>query len=127
MGLKLLLVDDEGAVLRALSRGLVSQDAEVVEAQQARDALELLDDTFHAVITDQYLPPGPSGIWLLENVMHERPDLPRILFSGQRVPHAEELVQIGLVHRFLRKPVRAHDVLRAVEEARRARRVSSNA
>jgi len=122
---RILLVDDDETVLRSLGRSLRADGVDVVQVQGAREALDLLDGTLDAVVSDQYLSPGPTGIWLLENVMHRRPDIPRVLFSGQRVPHAESLVQIGLVQAFLRKPVRAADVLRAIADLRHER-ISSN-
>ncbi len=115
MALRLLLVDDEIHVLRSLARALRFKGAEVLTASGAREALELLTEhEVHGVVTDQHLVPGPSGIWLLENVAHRHPSVRRVLFSGKTVDHADELVRLGMVHRFLRKPVTAKQVLAAV-------------
>lgn len=116
MVLRLLVVDDEIHVLRSLARALRSKGAEVLTAASAREALELLaEHEVHAVVTDHHMSPGPSGIWLLENVAHRYPVVRRILFSGQAVAHADELVRLGMVHCFLRKPVTANEVLAATE------------
>lgn len=119
MALRILLVDDEDHVLRSVRRALVQKGAEVETASQARDALDMVTaGRYDAVVTDQYLPPGPTGIWLLENVLHKAPDVARVLFSGQKVPHAQELVRIGVVHAFLRKPLEAAKILEATDAAR---------
>ena len=114
-----LLVDDDDQVLRSMRRNLEKRGTSVSTAAQAREALDrVVGGSFDAVVTDQYLPPGPTGIWLLENVLHQAPDVARILFSGQKVPHARELVRIGVVHAFLRKPLEPARLIEAVEERR---------
>ncbi|MEM9074368.1 MAG: response regulator [Myxococcota bacterium] len=119
MTTRLLVIDDEVHVLRSLARALRYRGAEVLTASDAKEALELLEEhEVHAVVTDHHLPPGPTGIWLLENVMHRFPSVGRILFSGKVVPHADELVRLGLVHQFLRKPVTANEVLEATRTTR---------
>ncbi len=117
MALRLLVVDDEIRVLRSLTRTLRFKGAEVLAAGGSREALELLvEHEVDAVITDHHMPRGPSGIWLLENVAHRYPSVRRILFSGRVVSHAEELVKLGMVHCFLRKPITASDVLAASQK-----------
>ena len=115
--MRILVVDDEVHVLRSLARALRFKGAEVLTAADAREALDLLaEHEVQAVVTDHFLPPGPTGIWLLENVMHRHPSVRRVLFSGKPVPHAKELVKMGVVHGFLRKPVTASEVLKSASE-----------
>lgn len=124
--MRILVVDDEVHVLRSLARALRFKGAEVLTAADAREALELLGEhEVQAVVTDHFLPPGPTGVWLLENVMHQYPHVRRVLFSGKPVPHAKELVKIGVVHGFLRKPVTASEVLRSASEPAEAQTADS--
>ncbi len=107
----ILFVDDDPFLRRSIKRSLRKFDVRVTGVGDARDALKALDSTdFTAVVTDYYMPPGPTGIWLLENVMHQHPEVRRVLFSGYEVPHERDLLRIGMVHSFLRKPLKA-DVL----------------
>ncbi len=111
---RLLVVDDEVHVLRSVARALRARDVTVITATGAREALDMLKEhEVDAVLADHYMRPGPTGIWLLESVMLMYPSVLRVLFSGKHVPHAEELVRIGLVHRFLTKPVTASEILNA--------------
>jgi len=87
-------------------------------ATGTREALELLEERngeVEAVITDWHMPPGPSGVWLLENVMHRFPQARRILFTGRNVPHEQRLLTLGLMERVLRKPASASDIIKALE------------
>jgi YesN/AraC family two-component response regulator len=101
---RLLLVDDDPAVLRGLSRLLLDQ-WNVTTAHSANQAALLLDAfRYQAVITDFEMP-GHDGLWLLERVRGRHPEIRRLLISGSDPEQLEEHVRSGLVECFLRKPV----------------------
>ena len=111
----ILFVDDDPFLRRSIKRSLRKFDVRVTGVGDARDALKALESSdFTAVVTDYYMPPGPTGIWLLENVMHQHPDVRRVLFSGYEVPHERDLLRIGMVHSFLRKPLQAEALSEAL-------------
>ncbi|HJK93645.1 MAG TPA: response regulator [Polyangiaceae bacterium LLY-WYZ-15_(1-7)] len=112
----ILLVEDDVHVRGALARVMRRRGAEIVTAGSAREALEVLAEMrVQAIVADHHMPPGPTGVWLLEQVMHQHPEVRRLLFSGVDVPHADELVRIGLVHTLLRKPVTGKEILAAID------------
>ncbi len=81
--LKILVVDDEPAVLEALADTLVEDGHTVLRASSGRDALALLDggERVDVVITDLGMP-GMTG-WELARALRTRwPDLPVGLISG---------------------------------------------
>jgi signal transduction histidine kinase len=81
--LKILVVDDEPAVLEALTDTLVEDGHTVLRAASGRDTLALLDggERVDVVITDLGMP-GMTG-WELARALRTRwPDLPVGLISG---------------------------------------------
>ena len=116
-GKRLLLVDDDERVRHALRRALERRGTFVVEAKDAREALDKLDDVA-AVVTNWALDTGPTGVWLLERVMVERPKLTRVLYSGHQVPHLERLIDLGVVHAFLPKPLSSREIAACAFDAR---------
>src|SRR6266481_9713652 len=81
MSYKILVVDDEPANLRTLSR-LFREDFEVFTATSGVEALELLKQHDVALlITDQRMP-GMTGIELVQKTVQLRPHMVRILLTG---------------------------------------------
>jgi DNA-binding NtrC family response regulator len=124
---KILIVDDEGANLRALER-LFRQDYSVLTAQSGHEALALLEQHDVALlITDQRMP-GMTGIELLQHTVPLRPHMVRILLTGYTdVSTLIEAVNCGHVYKFVPKPWNNDDlsvtVTRALEhfEANKSR------
>jgi two-component system response regulator HupR/HoxA len=78
----LLVVDDE-PLNRDLLRRTLKRDFEVVEAEDAREALVVLGerDDVALVLCDQLMP-GRSGTELAREVRAMRPELPFVLLTG---------------------------------------------
>ncbi len=114
---RVLLVDDEAAVLDGLRRQLRGR-AEVTTATSGAQALTLLaaDPAYATVISDMRMP-GMDGAELLRQVHERWPDTTRILLTGQAdLQAAMAAVNEGRVFRFLLKPIPPEE-LRAVVDA----------
>jgi two-component system, NtrC family, response regulator HydG len=102
--LRLLVVDDEPAVLMTLAANLELEGHEVIEASDAQRALALADHTeFDVLLTDVRMP-GMNGIDLFRAMRKKKPGLRAIVMTAFAV---EELVDQGLqegVYTVLRKP-----------------------
>lgn len=111
---RVLLVDDEAALVRSLSAGLVSAGFEVHGASDPRRALELLDaHDVEVLVTDILLPYSLNGIGLAHRVRTFRPELPVLFMTGLADRAVEDEARaIGPV---LRKPF---DVARLTREIR---------
>jgi YesN/AraC family two-component response regulator len=124
---KILIVDDEGANLRALER-LFRQNHSVLTAQSGHEALALLQQHDVALlITDQRMP-GMTGIELLQQTVPLRPHMVRILLTGYTdLSTLIEAVNCGEVYSYVTKPWNNDDlsvtVTRALEhfEANKSR------
>ena len=78
----ILCVDDERVSLKVRSRVLEKAGHEVIQANSAAEALEILRArTVDLVLTD-LLMPGMSGADLAREVKKLKPNLPVVLFSG---------------------------------------------
>ncbi len=68
------------------------------------------------VLTDQVMP-GMSGMDLISALRVDRPGLPAIVLSGYPLSHDDSSRQSMLNETFLRKPVEAAQLLRAIQQA----------
>ncbi len=113
---KVLVVDDEPVVARALRRMLAAHDVAI--ALDARHALDFLEQSavVDVVICDLMMP-DLSGVDLYVQACERWPNLkPRFLFmtGGAVTPKAQELLQHGEV-RCLHKPVRPEELLGTID------------
>jgi len=102
---RLLLVDDEPNVLKALMRVFRQENYQVVIAVNGQEALKLLEkDKFHVMISD-YLMPVMNGADLLRKAKALQPEMIRIMLTG----HADTTavmaaIKDGAVYKFILKP-----------------------
>jgi PAS domain S-box-containing protein len=80
-GLKVLAVDDDPLVLAGTASMLEDLGHAVLAASSAEEALGLLDESVHLVISDQVMP-KMTGAQLFRELQHKHPALPFVLASG---------------------------------------------
>jgi type II secretory ATPase GspE/PulE/Tfp pilus assembly ATPase PilB-like protein/DNA-binding NarL/FixJ family response regulator len=102
---RLLIVDDETGVLKALARAFRQEHYEVLTATGAEQALECLRATPVQVVISDYMMPGMNGAELLKRIKALYPETIRIMLTG----HADTgavmgAVNDGAVYKFVLKP-----------------------
>lgn len=107
--MRVLLVDDEPGVLRALERLFRRRGHEVRTAPSGPAALALLDEFPPDAVVSDFLMDGMSGVELLRRIAARYPAARRVLLSG----FAEVDGPVDGV--FLHKPYDAQVLLRACE------------
>lgn len=109
--LRLLLVDDEDLVRRAIVRLLTRRGHQVVEAADGTQALALVqaDPALEAVVLDLSMP-GLSGVETLRRLRASRPTLPVILATGDASPRPG----FELANEVLEKPLPEAALLEAL-------------
>ncbi len=115
---RVLVVDDDPLVRRALARMVERSGYSVVEAESAEAALSLLvrgGETFDVVVTDVAMP-GLHGDELARRLARELPALGVVLVSGNPLPDPQ--VGAGAKRRFLQKPVKLEALSAALEDVR---------
>lgn len=112
-----LLVDDEPHNLRVLA-DLLEDRFTVHQAASGQEALRIAAETpLDVVVADQRMP-GMTGVDLLVELRHRRPDLAGIVLTGYADMQAlESAINRASAFRFLRKPWEPEDILQAVDQA----------
>jgi len=101
---RILCVDDIPAVLSSIVVTL-RKDYDVQTAPSGDEALRLLAEGEYAVVCSDMRMPGMSGTELLKRVMQLRPEVTRILLTGETGREtAANAVNEGQIFRFLTKP-----------------------
>src|SRR5438309_5710801 len=118
---RLLFVDDEPFVLRALKRTFELEGFEVVTALKAADALELLRSGGggqFVVIGSDYRMPEMNGAEFLQRARELAPQSYRLLISAVEEFHAAvDAINRGEIYRFVPKPWDRDDLLHIVRGA----------
>jgi EAL domain-containing protein (putative c-di-GMP-specific phosphodiesterase class I)/CheY-like chemotaxis protein len=114
---RVLLVDDEEQLVRAIERGLLRNGYDVVTAPGGREAAACLDQSaFDAVLSDITMP-GMGGIELLHAVRQRDLDVPVILMTGSpTIDSATQAIQLGALD-YLIKPLSLPRVQATIDRA----------
>lgn len=117
--IRILLIDDDSALLRSLVRVFNEFDFHVETSICAAEAAVLLNrQTFDVVVCDQNMP-GKTGLEFLTEVRKEKPELITMMLSGQitGIPVAEDWAnEIGVVEVFT-KPCDAGFIAASIQRA----------
>lgn len=116
-GVRVLVVDDDRAVLDVLGALLVEEGYDV---ELANSALEALDSASliepELVLTDMKMPEH-DGIWLLDELVKRHPNVGVLMLTG----YGDTEIAVDCLRRgaldYLLKPPRVVDLVRAVERA----------
>jgi two-component system response regulator AtoC len=120
---RLLVVDDEVELLRALSDSLREARYEVQSVSNPAKALEALGaGEFDLLLTDLMMP-GTDGIQLLRQALEIDPQLVGIVMTGQgTIQTAVEAMKAGAFD-YILKPFRMQNILPVLERALEVRRL----
>jgi type II secretory ATPase GspE/PulE/Tfp pilus assembly ATPase PilB-like protein/DNA-binding response OmpR family regulator len=102
---RLLLVDDELGIVKALTRVFRQENYEVITAGSGKEGLEkIAEGPVHLVISD-FMMPGMTGAQFLHEVKLRSPDTIRIMLTGHANTDAVMgAINEGAVYKFILKP-----------------------
>jgi PAS domain S-box-containing protein len=109
---KILLVDDDQAIVYIVKQMLENLGYEVTAQYSSPDALSLFSkqsNHFDLVITDMTMPKMTGDI-LAQKINQIRPDIPIILFTGYGDMIAQEKAKALGIKAFLMKPLQTRDL-----------------
>ncbi len=103
---RILIVDDEPNIRSGLAKALAGEADEVATARDGTEALALFrQQCHHLVITDLKMPAPVSGLDLVKQIKHERPEtLILVITAHGSVATAVEAMRQG-AHDYLSKPI----------------------
>lgn len=116
--LKVLVVDDEVHILKAVRRLFLGQDYDVTTVDNGEEARRILGEEEIAVIVSDQRMPGMTGAELLRHAKKSSPNTVRIMLTGNNdVTTAVEAINEGAVFRFVAKPWDHDEFLHLIELA----------
>ena len=115
---KILLVDDEPHVTEALKRTLHTEPYEILSANSANEALQILArEPVTVVISDERMP-GMRGAEFLARVYRDYPETIRIMLTGHaNLELALRAINEGQIYRFLLKPCNEQEIRITLRQA----------
>jgi len=117
MAYKIMIVDDEPANLRTLTR-LLRGEYQMVSAESGAEALNLLQQHDVALLISDQRMPEMTGIELMKATVALRPQMIKILLTGYTdVEALIESINSRLVYRYVTKPWNNDDLRVTVSQA----------
>ena len=114
---KLLLIDDEEAIVRVLSISLKSDGYDVVTAYSGEEGLKVFQRELPDVVLVDIKMPGMDGIEVLKRIKNINPDTEVIIITGHGdMPSAIQALQLGASD-FINKPVKDEVMAIALKRA----------
>jgi EAL domain-containing protein (putative c-di-GMP-specific phosphodiesterase class I) len=121
---RLLLVDDEPSLRRALGRILENAGCNIAFASSGSEAIGLIENAMFDVIVSDIRMPGMDGLSLLRAIRARDLDVPVVFLTGSpSVETAMEAMEYG-AFRYLTKPVDGEQLTAVVAQAARVRRLA---
>jgi len=114
---RVLIVDDESAIVRAYSRILEARGYSVDTASCAQEALDLMLRVDVDVILSDLTMPGMPGIDFLRAARERAPDVPVIMMTGSPSTESAVIAMERGALRYLTKPVACDILERAMNDA----------
>ena len=115
---RLLLVDDEAAVLNALKRELRDRPYEVITAHSGAEGLALLEQHEVQVIVSDHRMPGMTGVEFLSQVNERYPQTIRLVLSGYAdFDSLTDAINLGGIYQFVHKPWEAGQIVAVINAA----------
>ncbi len=111
----ILIVEDEFFQREYLHGVLVDAGYDVIEAENAREAIGVLEsrEDINLIITDVNMPGSIDGMQLAATVRKRWPPIPIIITTGRARPQADEMPSCS---RFISKPYAPTQVLSVIEQ-----------
>lgn len=121
---RILLVDDEPNILRALRRSLHDETWEIDVSADVRDALKRVQTTPYDLVVSDYRMPVMDGVEFLSRTRDYQPDAVRMILSG----HADRDAVLAAINqaaitRYVSKPWDDYELRIIIRESLRMRAV----
>ena len=115
---RLLFVDDEKNILNALNRLFFNANYEILLANSAKEALDILNVLpVNVIVSDQRMP-ETTGVELLIQARDIQPNAIRIILTGYTdISAAQQAINQGAIYHFLTKPWNDEEFISVITRA----------
>lgn len=101
----LLIVDDEGRIIKSIQRQLRNENFTIHTAQSGKDGLAILAQNDIGVVVSDLMMPEMNGVQFLEKVKHINPDAVQIMLTGNASLNSSlEAINRLQIYGYLTKP-----------------------
>ncbi len=102
----ILFVDDDGAILRSLERGLLDESYNKLFAKSGKEALRILkQNKVHVIVADMRMP-EMTGLELLRIARKEYPNITDMILTGYELDtELQNAVNKGEIFKLIPKPL----------------------
>ncbi len=115
---KVLVVDDEPNILKAIKRLFLGTEYKVIAAESGPEGLKAFDEHDIVVVISDYRMPDMNGVEFLRRVREKSPETIRIVLSGFADTSAMvEAINDGQIYKFIVKPWNDQELLTAIMRA----------
>jgi EAL domain-containing protein (putative c-di-GMP-specific phosphodiesterase class I) len=121
---RILTVDDEPLVRRAVARVMTRLGHSVAEAADGGAAIRMAQESpFDVALVDYDMPGGPDGLAVLARLRELSPSCVRVLMTGRTdFPMVVQAINKGEILRVLAKPFHAHQLVEVLQDVVEASR-----
>lgn len=114
---KILVVDDDQDFRWIMSNALRGAEYEVIQAQDGKEAMSLLEKDIPDLVLLDYRMPGQNGLDVAREMKERIPAVPIIIITAYaEVASAVEAMKMG-VYDYITKPVNENDLLFTIKRA----------
>jgi len=115
---RIMMVDDEENILRALRRTLAQDGYQVEDFARPEAALERARGVRFDLVLSDFRMPGMDGVAFLNAFKKLQPDAARIIVSGQTdLEGLQAAINEAEIYRFVEKPWEQYDLRTTVRQA----------
>lgn len=102
---RILFVDDEQLILKALRRSLQREGYELFFSSNPVEAIALAGEQKVDIVVSDYMMPEMNGVDVLARIRDLHPHVTRIMMTGQADRDATlRAIHEGNIHRYIEKP-----------------------
>lgn len=116
--MKILCVDDDACILKALKRLFQLAGYEALTASSAQAGLQILaEDSGISLVSSDYQMPRINGVEFLREVRRNWPETGRILLTGHAgAQEVSQAISEGVIQRLIDKPWQDDELLAVVAQ-----------
>lgn len=118
-----LIIDDEAEIRTALERVISREGYHVFLAEDFESAMRIVRDYAVDIVISDILMGGKDGIEVAREIKKYNSNIPVILITGNPQLHTAEEALRNRVFDYISKPVSRQNILAALENARKEKRI----